>query len=436
MAEIFPFPALRYHSARYPLSSLVTQPYDKITPAMQEHYYAASPFNLVRVILGKPQPNDDGQHNVYSRAAADFSNWRRQAVLKQDREPSFYVYRQHFSPPGKTEPVLERCGLIATGRLYDYVEGVVFRHEHTLAAPKADRLNLLRATRAHFGQLFMLYSDPQHRVDQLLSRATASDPLARVGDEYGVLNQLWRVSEPDIIRQIQALMSDKQLLIADGHHRYETALAYRNERRNGSGADRSAPYERVMMTLVSMDSPALLILPTHRVVRGVDADAMVLLDKAGRYFSVRKLDRATADSALQELQKAHAQSLVLVTHDAFYFLQARPREIERALAPLSPRQRSLDVVVLHKLLLEEILGLSEQSIREQKNVSYFRDAAEAVLCVQPPANQPASADLAFLLSPVRIEQMRDVALAGEVMPQKSTDFYPKLLSGLTIYALE
>src|ERR1700683_4257525 len=230
MAQIAPFRALRYDPARVDLSQVLTQPYDKITLEMQERYYAADPHNLVRIILGQREAGDGTAQNVYTRAAAYFQDWRRQGIFVQEAEPSIYSYVQHFAAPGGSKEV-ERRGFIALGQLEDYSENVVFRHEQTLAKPKADRLELLRATRAHFGQLFMLYSDPAAEIDQALSGnlATATENNIEIRDEYGVLHQLRRVSDPQPIELVCGNMRDKKLIIADGQHRYETAMNYRNE---------------------------------------------------------------------------------------------------------------------------------------------------------------------------------------------------------------
>src|SRR5690348_10503714 len=228
MAHIEPFRALRYDPARVVLPNVVTQPYDKITPEMQNRYYAASPYNLVRIILGKQPSGDHPGENTYTRAAGFFRDWRRQGMFLQDLQPSIYVYSQRFAIPGGNQEA-ERRGFIALGRIEDYSAGIVFRHEQTLAKPKADRLNLLRATRAHFGQIFMLYSDPSAEIEGIL--APSGDPDIQVRDEYGVLHRVWRVLDPTLIELVRGKMRDKKLIIADGHHRYETALTYRNERR-------------------------------------------------------------------------------------------------------------------------------------------------------------------------------------------------------------
>ena len=445
MALIFPFQAWRYDPKRVPVQQAVTQPYDKITPALQEHYYEASPYNLVRIILGKGRPADGDTDNVYTRAAASFQDWRQTAVLRRDAEPSIYRYSQTFTVPGGVPGAVpgtlaraERRGFIALGRIEQYSAGVVFRHEQTLAKPKADRLDLLRATRAHFGQLFMLYSGAG-KVDALLDSAAAPDNNTdiEVTDEYDVVHRVWKISDPSVISAVQAQMKDRKLIIADGHHRYETALTYRNERRataeTGSGIP--APYDKVMMTFVDMDRPGLVILPTHRLVFGLPSfSAAQFQAETRRFFNVEEvdpgIDAARATAILQEA--GHAGTTLLAATAGRAFLLHTPKAIGTSLfGKLSLRQQALDVVQLHKCLLENVLKISEDAIRNQQNVSYCREAAEALSQVQSVKVQAA-----FLLNPVRMEQVRDIALAGEVLPQKSTDFYPKLLSGLTIYALE
>ena len=433
MAHIEPFRALRYDPTRVALADVATQPYDKISPSMQERYYAASPYNLVRIILGKRVATDGPNDNPYTRAASFFRDWRQQGVLRQDSEPSIYRYTQQFSLPGSNKQ-LERQGFIALGRVEDYSANVVFRHEQTLAKPKADRLDLLRATRAHFGQIFMLYSDPSAEVESAL--ATTSSPSAEVRDEYGVLHQLWKVSDPALIELVRSSMQDKKLIIADGHHRYETALNYRNERRAEAGAAPAPhmPYEFAMMTFVNMDSPGLVILPTHRVVRGVPEFSMdSFRTGASNYFSVEEADgNVTASRATAMIREAaHTGTSMLVVARERVFLLSRPKAPASAFGNMSFRQQSLDVVQLHKCLLEGVLRISEEAIRDQQNVTYVRDAEEAIAMVRND-----QANVAFLMNPARMQHVRDIAFAGDVLPQKSTDFYPKLLSGLAIYALE
>lgn len=432
MAEIAPFQALRYDPQLVRLEDVVTQPYDKITPEMQAKYYELSPHNLVRIILGRQFETDNPEFNVYTRAAEYLHDWRAGGILKQDVEPSLYFYSQTFTVPG-SRVLAERRGIIALGRLHDYADKVVYRHEQTLAKPRADRLNLLRHTKAHFGQIFMLYNDPEAEIEQLL--ASEEEPDASILDEYEVLHRLWRIHDAGIVQTIQQLMRDKKLLIADGHHRYETALAYRDERRSQAGnTDQQATYEFVMMTFIRMESPGLVILPTHRIVHGLpDFDHDRMLETARRFFEIRRIQPRTESRAATTLLEEAGEggtAFVALTRQGSYLMRARKRPIQEALGAVSARQRDLDVVQLHRVLLERVLGISEEAIRNQAHVKYERDAFEAISCVRQGAN------VAFLMNPARMEQVRDIAFAGEVLPQKSTDFYPKLLSGLAIYALD
>lgn len=430
MPHIEPFRALRYNSARVDLSRAVTQPYDKITPEMQEHYYRASPHNLVRIILGKRAASDGPEDNPYTRAARCFSDWREQGVLLEESEPCLYRYTQRFLPPGEAREV-ERRGFIALGKLEDYAAGVVFRHEQTLAKPKADRLELLRATRAHFGQIFMLYSDPENQID----RALVSDqpPIIEVRDEYDVLHQVWKISDPTKISLTRERMRERNIIIADGHHRYETALAYQKERAQDRGT-KLAPFEFAMMTFVNMESPGLVILPTHRVVHGIASFDMNIFNSGGcEFFAIEdvdpSIDARRASAILREAGRSGTALLAVGAERVF--LLHRPKAPAHVFGSLSYRQQALDVVQLHKCVLEQTLGISEEAIRNQQHVTYLRDSGEAIALVRN-----RKADVAFLMNPVRIDQVRDIAFANEVLPQKSTDFYPKLLSGLTIYALE
>ncbi len=433
MAHIEPFRALRYDPARVALPAAATQPYDKITPEMQERYYEASPYNLVRIILGKRLANDGAADNPYSRAAGFLADWRREGILRPDPAPSIYRYIQRFTPPGGGQQ-LERKGFIAVGRVEDYSAEIVFRHEQTLAKPKADRLDLLRATRAHFGQIFMLYSDPEGQIDCVLDSSAAAD--AELTDEYEVLHEVRRVSDSTRIVQVQKLMSENKLIIADGHHRYETALAYRNERRAAEpdGAKESAPHEFAMMTFINMDAPGLVILPTHRVVHGLPLFSMEQFrEKANEFFTVDEVD-ATIDARRATCilkEAAHTGTALLAVARDCVFLLSRPKTPASAFERVSLRQQGLDVVQLHRCLLQRALGISEDAILNQTNVTYIRDAGEAISMARS-----GKADVAILMNPVRMSQVRDIAFAGEVLPQKSTDFYPKLLSGLTIYALD
>lgn len=443
MARIFPFRAVRYNPSLVRLDDVVTQPYDKISPAMQQAYYQRSVYNLVRIILGLPQLFDEpGTNDVYTRAARDFDAWRKDNILFQDNEPSVFAYEERFTAPGASGPELRRRGFIALGALEEYSQGVVFRHEQTLSKPKSDRLNLLRATHAHFGQIFMLYSDPAMTADRVLFSGAAA-PDIDVTDEYGVAHRVWKVSDPGTIRILTGAMADKKLIIADGHHRYETALNYSREhapaeiastRRNPGTTLSQPPYPEAaaMMTFVNMEGEGIVILPTHRVVFGLeDFRSPSFLERAKEYFEVQRLPSNIPSDAIKTLRSASGIAFVAVTRDGGFLLTEKPGAADKLLEGLPERRRRLDLVYLHAVVLEHLLSISPEAIREQRNLRYLRDAGEAVDQVK--AN---TADIAFLTNPVKLNQLREVAFAGEVMPQKSTDFYPKLLSGLTIYAMD
>ena len=415
MANIAAFQPFRYSAQAGKLDEVVTQPYDKISPDMQARYLARNPHNLVRVILGERFADDEATNNVYTRAANHLNEWIQSGVLVKDSEPALYAYHQRFIHPDTGE-VLNRKGFIGLGAVEDYSEGTVHRHEQTLSGPKKDRRELLEHTRAHFGHIFMLYPDPACEVDAMLDAAAEREPAATVTDEYNTTHRLYRISNPDQIRRIQALMSDKKLLIADGHHRYETALNFRNDHPEIEDA------KWVMMTFVNMYSSGLRILATHRVLSSLPSfNADLFVRKAGTRFRISKFDSIGAlaqvweEPALERIRigMVHAGS------NAVYMFE-RNRE-----------PGALDVDVLHRELIEGALGISAEAVREQKFIQYVRglDAAtEAVMS--------GDAQIAFLLEATTIQQVADTAFSGRVMPQKSTDFFPKLLSGLTIYRLE
>src|SRR6266852_7523679 len=292
MAKIFPFQPYRYSPRAGRLSDVVTQPYDKISPEMRARYLALSPHNLVRLILGERLPTDNATANVYRRAAAYLNDWIASGVLVREQEPCLFAYFQDFCVPDTGER-LSRRGFIGLGAVEDYGAGVVHRHEQTLSGPKQDRLELLRHSHAHFGQIFMLYPDSEGEIDRLLEVCSQAPPEASVMDEYGAGHRLWKISDVARISAIRELMAARKLLIADGHHRYETALAFRNENPQLPGA------ARVMMTFVNMHSPGLKILATHRLVSQLsNFDAGEFLRRAGKMFQV---DEVASPEQLQAL---------------------------------------------------------------------------------------------------------------------------------------
>jgi uncharacterized protein (DUF1015 family) len=412
LANIFPFQPYRYASQAGPLQNLVTQPYDKISPAMQRHYLEVSPYNLVRVILGERKADDNESENVYTRATRTMQEWIAGGVWARDAEPGMFAYFQEFVVPDTGERLV-RKGFIALGQVEEYAAGIVFRHEQTLSGPKKDRMELLKHTHTHFEPIFMLYPDPSGAIDALLDQAALAPPIAEVTDEYGAIHRMWKAGGG---AQIQQLMADKKLLIADGHHRYETAMAFQRDHPHLPGAS------RMIMAFVNMHSAGLKILATHRLVSGVDT--VGFLAAAGRDFDVREI------ASLDELKAAWAASgdrsiIGAAIGDKLYQLEDRT-----ARGALDVRG-TLDVRTLHEGLLGKALGISEEAVRDEKHLRYIRGIDAAVEEVRKGAAQ-----IAFLLKPTSVQQVADTSFSGGVMPQKSTDFYPKLLSGMVMYKLD
>lgn len=402
MAQVFPFKAYRYSAGAGPLDHLVTQPYDKISPAMKERYLSLNPHNLVRVILEKD----------YQLAACHFSEWIAKGVLIQDPRPAFYAYFQEFADPDSGEQ-LTRKGFIGAGQVEEYSAGIVHRHEQTLSGPKKDRLEVLRHTHAHFGQIFMLYPDPEGAVDRILDEVSAAAPTCEVTDEYGAVHRLWPIFDPDRTDAIQSLMSPRKLVIADGHHRYETALNFSKE-------SQLADSRRVMMTFVNMHSPGLRILATHRLVSGLAGfDAATLSAKLRHMGTMYDLSPEAAKTWMSEYESNRIRIGIAIAGNS------RVRVLD------APRAGALDVTFLHSAILEGALGIGEEAVREERYLRYVRGIDAALDAVRA-----GEAQVGFLLQPTRIEEVARVSFGGGVMPQKSTDFYPKLLSGMTIYRLE
>jgi uncharacterized protein (DUF1015 family) len=444
MAQVHPFRAFRYNPAHGPFDRVLTQPYDKISLAMQEKYYASDPHNLITVEKGRAYSGDSLQNNVHTRAAAALEEWIRNNIIVQDSVPSFYAYSQEYTVPGGEERRTRR-GFVGAGKLEEYSAGVVFRHERTLSGPKADRLELLRQTKTHTGQLFMLYSDPQRRVEAILAEAqTSAAPVTEVRDEYGVVHRLWVIADPGQVSTIQKAMDEQKLVIADGHHRYETALNYRNECRARAGhIDPQASYERVMMTFINTRSEGLTILPGHRVATHIHdfcwSDVRRHLEpwftaetfpfsEEGKKATAQRNFLAKLVSA-REKRAIGAYPVAERQKRAFYVLTLREGvNLTQLLPNVSPLQRELDVVLLHEGILEPALGITPQAVAAEANLTYEREAAAAIDAVDS-----GRAQISFLLNACDVEQVMRIATAGEVMPQKSTDFYPKLLSGITMY---
>lgn len=407
MADIRPFRALRYDTGKVNLADAATQPYDKITLAMQEAYYKRSPANFIRFELPVA-----GSKDVYEGAREFLQSMRREGIIRLEDSPSFYLYEQEFQHPTEPNGTLRRRALIALGRLYDYSDGVVFRHEQTLTGPKKDRQQLLQTTRMQSGLLFLLYDDPSSTVEQLQPGAALE-----FVDDLGVKQRLWVVKDRARIEQIQGAFRDQKLFIADGHHRYETALALRQSK-EGQYAEDFA-----MMALVNMRSEGLVVLPTHRGIFGLSDEKLRsglerLKSDLGMAVFPHKVPRGFRTDTRDFMS-------ILLHGDVVYRLS-----VPRRILPLKFGGQSceLDVEALH-VILNEYFGITPADVTAQKHVRYYRfskDAAEDV--------RNGTIQAAFLIQPVAVEVIRDRSLRGELMPQKSTDFYPKMNSGLTMYS--
>lgn len=443
MATIMPFKGIRYNPKKIDhLNLVVTQPYDKITDQMQEEYYQKHPLSIVRLIRGKTLPEDTPTNNVYSRARDYFREWQKEGILVQDREPSLYAYDQEYTSQKGEKRV--RKGFITALKLEEFSSGIVLPHERTHSKPKEDRLNLLKAAGANFGQIFMLYPDPENRVNQLLADAKQGKPDMEALAEYGVTHRVWRISDVETIDKVKKEMGDKSLVIADGHHRYETALNYRNwMREQNPNCTGEELWNYRMVTLVSMEDKGLTILPTHRLLHGLEGfDFQGFLKDCAKFFKVERTDGR--DKLLGEMESRALNHMVqgrgarehifgLYAGRGEYHLLTLKDEglvedfVERGRAP---EWKTLDVTICHSLIIENLLGVSQERVTAQENIGYIREPDEGIRGVDEGKYQ-----LIIFLNPTRMTQVKAIAEKGEAMPQKSTDFFPKLLSGLVIFKL-
>jgi uncharacterized protein (DUF1015 family) len=419
VAEIQPLRALHYDlGAAGPLDRLVAPPYDVIDAAQRAELAGRSAFNVVDIDL--PQ----GEPDPYARAAELLGQWRMQGIVVQDTAPALWALTQTFTgPDGETRT---RHGFFCKVRLTDYGPGLVRPHERTHPAAKEDRLRLMRATRANLSPIFALYEDAGGEAWSALEPATLEAAWGEVTDDEGTTHRVWRVSDQAAVARAQEALAGVELLIADGHHRYETARTYAEEV-GGEGEHRY-----VLMCLVSMSDPGLAIFPTHRLVGGLDEPRRRRLDDAlQREF---ELTEATPEHVVPDGGNGDLPTFGVLDRDGPKALRARLASSEiadQALAGHSPSYRRLDTAVLEKLLLEDALGLSEDDISHQRGLGYARDLDQARALLGA-----GEYDLAFLLRPTPVEQVQAIAAAGETMPPKSTYFYPKLPSGLLFNPLE
>ena len=428
MAQIIPFRGVRYDRQRVgDITSVVAPPYDRIYEREQAVLYERSPYNIVRITKGKPSPNDNGE-NVYTRAADSFMAWLKDGILVRDEAPTLYAYHQKYMFEGEQ---LTRKGVIALAKLEPEK---VHAHERTLKGPKEDRLRLMRATEANFGHIFMLYADPTRAADEALQSAideTASTLEAM--DDFGNRHTVWEVTDSGVINAVQLALSDKDLYIADGHHRYETAVNYMREcQEKGWKPAAAESFDGRMMTLFNIDEPGMSIRPIHRIVHAVpNFDPQVFLAKAQEDFEV------SVHGSLAEMKQAMKagrgrHTFGCYTNGVFATLAMRDVGVMDALiTDRSSDWRHLDVSILHTAILDRLLGIDAAALEEQRNVTYTVDITHGVKMVDEGEEQ-----LFFLLNATTADEVRRVADRGEKMPQKSTDFYPKLLTGLVLSKME
>jgi uncharacterized protein (DUF1015 family) len=427
VARVRPFRAYTYASDQTDISDLTAPPYDVISPEEREVLLEKSPHNVVALELPEGPLDPEAPDNRYETGARRWNQWREQGVLVRDEVPTLYVLEQRYELNGRE---IRRKAFIAEVGLEPFDAGIVVPHERTLPKALGDRFNLTRACAANFSQVFGLFRDEARATDTLFDAAMADEPTAVSTDDDGVVSTVWAVTDSDVHQELAALLADSPIFIADGHHRYTTALAYRDERLE-AGAGDAGDAEYVMMALVNMDDPDLVVLPTHRVAcAGSQFDPQEFYERLGEYFEIEEPPDGHPSKALDEIDAP--AFLVRTSADE------RPRravlkdtvDVDVAI-PLdhSADWKSLDVAVLQELVLDPVLGIHPDRPETLERLSFAKDAHKALEMAEGPC-------VAFVLRATRLDQLSAVALKGEIMPQKSTYFYPKLLSGLVLRGMD
>jgi uncharacterized protein (DUF1015 family) len=438
MAQIVPFAGIHFDPTRVPLEDVIAPPYDVLSPEQQDGLYAQHPANIVRLMLNKEQADDDGIHNRYTRASKFLKACLAEGILVRDETPALYEYIQIFEHPLHTERKVERRTLFVALKLEPYTNGVVLPHEETHPKAKADRLSLMRATHSNPEPIYGLYEDPTLTIAKSLDAVRPTEPLLRAilpGKTGPDAEQhlLYRYTDPGLLADIEAFFASRRVWIADGHHRYETGLNYRSEVRGGDEAGPSCPADYLLIGLSAFEDPGLVVLPTHRLVKNIPQERLEQLAlQLDRYFTVRTLPLAAAREWIKEEVPGEKRFVVLTQRD-YYALTLR--DIAQAEAAMQQGHcaawQHLDVTILQALVLDRTLGISWQALAHTPDVAYTRDEEDAVQKVRSGEFQ-----LACLLQNPTVTEVRDVAAAGDKMPQKSTFFYPKLWSGLVLRSLE
>lgn len=439
MAVIVPIRGIRYAVSKIgSLADVVTPPYDVIDSAAQARYYARHPYNIIRLELGQIFAQDDERNNRYTRAANYFFRWLEEGVLEREKEPALYLYEQEFYHHGQLK---KRTSFFCGVKLEPYSSGNILPHEETLSKPKADRLQLMRACKANLSPVFGLYSDPEEKVNQTLRAECSKPPAAEFIDEVGETHRLWVITDPAAQQAVIDFLAEKPIFIADGHHRYETALSYCQEMK----AQGIEIYDHVLMALANIYDPGLVILPTHRVVKNLlQFDLEKFKKQLGQFFHLEAYPLPSARNeqpdaitnffrTLARDAKSPAKFGLYTREKVFYLLVLRPDVSPAVLLDQkrSEAWRKLDVALLDHLVLDRLLGIGSEQRKNEEHLIYTRDESEALELVDKGAAQ-----LAFFLNPPAVEEVTAVAAAGDKMPQKSTYFYPKLLTGLIINPLQ
>ena len=432
--KIRPFRGYRYNAAVVgDVGRCISPPYDVIDADQQVKLHERSKYNIARVIKGESQSGDDDTENVYSRAGATLRGFTEQGALKQDASEQIYVYAQDFTMGAEQ---YRRSGFVALGQLEAY-GGAVKPHEQTLVGPKADRLNLMRATRSQIGQIFVLYDEADKTIDAILQEACAGEELLCHADDDGVTHRLFAVTDEKQIATITAVMAERNVFIADGHHRYETALNYYQETQNPAAAYR-------MMTFVNMHNEGLLVLPTHRLIKQLaDFSPALIVGRMQEHFDVARLEfgdiaakaerrRTMLDGLKLEGQTGEHALGMYLGDGAFYLATLRDVAVMDTAAPgKSEAYRQLDVAILHRLVLGGMLGIDEAALAAETNVEYIKDFGQATARAIDRVDSGECQGL-FFMNATRAEEVEAVSLTGEKMPQKSTFFWPKMFSGLVL----
>lgn len=417
MATIKEFSALRFTDKAGDISALCCPPYDIISAAEKEQFLKQNEHNIIKLELPGENPEN------YESAKQIFAEWQKNGIIKTDEKAALYIYEEKFTVRGKEYAFK---GFVCHVQLAEFSENIVLPHEETLSKAKADRFNLLNATGCSFSQIYSLYSDAAGETNAVLAELSSGTPDAAFTDGAGVTHSLWIAEKSEKTQKICRQFQNRKLYIADGHHRYETALNFRRYvKENKLNIPES---EYVMMFLVNMENDGLVVFPTHRIVRDVkDFSGADLLKKCEKYFNVEKIEKSDIQSFMDEAYEKGEKAFVYCDGEADFALTLRDITVMDRLFPeKSEALRRLDVTVLHSLILEEMLGIDKENMAKQINLTYTRSFDEAYNSAGETAN------CCFILNPTKVIEIADVAAAGEKMPQKSTYFYPKLITGLVM----